>query len=159
MAISRRTIDDIKTRIAVRMRALEKEMPPIPPDSKLIEEVLMEAGHGPALKAYKKALEAYDKAAKARDKARNEFAEVLGTTGRYLLYNYDVWTVAGGDFNNPFKEEVAAKKAELKGKTPQGRELERLYKLNRDVGIILELAGSTAEVKEALKEIVEQIGD
>lgn len=155
--ISRRVIDQIKGKVLAKIKVLERDLP-------ADAEQKAQASAVEALGLEKLAGE-WDKAWKKRQEAEAEYQDVVKRAQLVVGANYygtqsaslAAWLLAHKPAE--FVKRRDAARALLYAGTEAGKEIARLQKLHDSVDLTLELAGSSAEVKAALREILEQIGE
>ena len=161
MRISRAAIDTLKGKIQNKIRSLLADAAPIEKElrERAKNQVLKELGLAVELKAWndlKRKQEALDaEKQKLAEAVKEKYGEKPNSGYATLAKALEGFSYCPSRFDKLVEGRVATERS----KTKIGQEILRLEKLLGDIDLSLELATSTAEVKQALRNILEQIGE
>lgn len=156
--ISRAAIDSLKLKIRTKLQEVK---PYVPKDlgPKASQDVIKAEGWTKYQKEWEDAKKAVEVADQKMKLTAETIAKAIGQDVDKTGSSF-VNALSGSSYNKrPFDKKRDERLLELQRQTEPGKEVARLEKLLEDVDLTLELTTSTAEVKEALKEILRQIGE
>lgn len=157
--VSKAAIESIKSRITDKIKEVSHDLPK--DDLNEAREVaIKELGLAPFNKKWIATQEKLKLAQAGVEEVRKEVKDHLGDTYDVSPASTLLSSLTGSSWSKTrFDRVVNETLASIRSKSEPGQQVLRLEKLLKDMDLTLELAGSSAEVKEALKNILAQIGE